>query len=137
MKKGDSHLFSSNLQFPLAFFFLKKVTVTFLWVYGKGIYYILPISLYLYPKKHYYLCMEITIPITLLISLATILVTVGGTWAITQRRIRDLETKVSRQDLKYEQIIIEINSLKVEIAKVQGSITAMNDKFDPVYSGQD
>ena len=80
--------------------------------------------------------MEITIPITLLISLATFLVTVGGTWAITQRRIRDRETKVSRQDLKYEQIIIEINSLKVEIAKVQGSITAMNEKFDLFIQGK-
>ena len=80
--------------------------------------------------------MEITIPVTLLISLATFLVTVGGTWAITQRRLRELETKVSQQDLKYDQIIIEINGLKVEIAKVQGSITAMNEKFDLIIQGK-
>jgi cell division protein FtsL len=94
--------------------------------------------------------MEITIPIALLISLATFLVTVGGTWFVTQRRIRDLESKVSAQDLKHDQIIVEINglkveinSLKVEIAKVQGSIAAlnekiasMNEKFDLVIQGK-
>ena len=80
--------------------------------------------------------MEITIPVTILISLATFLVTVGGTWFVTQRRIRELEDKVSKQDLKYDQIIIEINSLKVEIAKVQGSIAAMNEKFELLIQGR-
>jgi len=80
--------------------------------------------------------MEITIPVTLLISLATFLVTVGGTWFVTQRRVRELENKVSKQDLKYEQIIIEINGIKVEIAKVQGSIAAMNEKFDLFIQGK-
>jgi len=80
--------------------------------------------------------MEITIPVTLLISLVTILVTVGGTWAVTQRRVKELETKVSRQDLKYEQIIIEINGIKVEIAKVQGSIASLNEKFDLFIQGK-
>jgi cell division protein FtsL len=87
--------------------------------------------------------MEITIPVTLLISLATFLVTVGGTWFVTQKRIRDLERKVSHQDLKYEQIIleikqitVEINGLKIEIAKVQGSITAMNEKMDLLIHGK-
>ena len=80
--------------------------------------------------------MEITIPVTLLISLATFLVTVGGTWFVTQRRIRELETKVSKQDLKYDQIIIEINGLKIEIAKVQSSIAALNEKFDLIIQGK-
>ena len=80
--------------------------------------------------------MQITIPVTLLISLATFLITVGGTWFVTQRRIRDLETKVSMQDLKYDQIIVEINGIKVEIAKVQGSIAALNEKFDLVIQGK-
>jgi uncharacterized coiled-coil protein SlyX len=80
--------------------------------------------------------MEITIPVTLLISLATFLVTVGGTWFVTQRRLRDLENKVSRQDLKYDQIILEINGIKVEIAKVQGSIASLNEKMDIVIHGK-
>ena len=84
----------------------------------------------------YILNMEITIPVTILISLATFLVTVGGTWFVTQRRIRELEDKVAKQDLKYDQIIIEINSLKVEIAKVQGSIAAMNEKFELLIQGR-
>ena len=49
---------------------------------------------------------EVTIPAAILICLATFLVTVGGTWFVTQSRIRELENKVSRQDLKYEQIIL-------------------------------
>jgi cell division protein FtsL len=80
--------------------------------------------------------MEVTIPVALLISLATFLITVGGTWFVTQRRIRDLELKVSQQDLKYEQILIEINSIKVEIAKVQGSIIALDDKFALFIQGK-
>jgi len=87
--------------------------------------------------------MEVTLPVALLISLATFSITVGGTWFVTQRRIRDLETKVSMQDFKHDQIIveinglkIEINSLKVEIAKVQGSIAALNEKFDLVIQGK-
>ena len=80
--------------------------------------------------------MEITIPITLLISLATFAITVGGTWFVTQRRIRELETKVSRQDLKYDQIILEINGIKVEVAKVQGSIASLNEKMDLMIQGK-
>jgi len=97
---------------------------------------------------------EVTIPVALFISLATFLVTVSGTWFVTQRRIRDLETKVSSQDLKHDQIIVEINGLKVEInglkveiarvqgiiaaeiAKVQGTIAAMNEKLDMVIQGK-
>jgi len=93
-----------------------------------------PILLVYYIKEHN--SMQITIPVTLLISLATFLITVGGTWFVTQRRIRDLETKVSMQDLKYDQIIVEINGIKVEIAKVQGSIAALNEKFDLVIQGK-
>jgi uncharacterized coiled-coil protein SlyX len=87
--------------------------------------------------------MNITIPVTLLISLATFLITVGGTWFVTQRRLKDLEAKVSKQDLKYEQILIEISALKVqinevrvEIAKVQGSISALTEKMNLVIEGR-
>ena len=80
--------------------------------------------------------MEITIPITLLISLATFLVTVGGTWFVTLRRIRELESKVAKQDLKHDQIILEINGIKVEIAKIQVSITSMNEKLDLLIQGK-
>jgi cell division protein FtsL len=80
--------------------------------------------------------MEVTIPVTILISLATFLVTVGGTWFVTQRRLRDLEEKVSGQDLKYEQIILEINGIKVEIAKVQGSIVSLSEKIDLLIQGR-
>jgi cell division protein FtsL len=80
--------------------------------------------------------MEITIPITLLISLATFAITVGGTWFVTQRRIKDLEGKVSRQELTYDQIILEISGIKVEIAKVQGSITSLNDKIELMIQGK-
>jgi uncharacterized coiled-coil protein SlyX len=80
--------------------------------------------------------MEITIPVTLLISLATFLVTVGGVWFVTQRRIRDLEAIVSKQDLKYDQIILDISGIKVEIAKVQGSIAALNEKMDLLIQGR-
>ena len=80
--------------------------------------------------------MEITIPVTLLISIATFLVTVGGTWFVTLNRLRDLEKKVSHQDLKHEQIILEISGIKVEIAKVQGSIAAMNEKLDLIIQGK-
>ena len=87
-------------------------------------------------KRGIFIDMEITIPVTLLISLATFLVTVGGTWFVTQRRIRELETKVAKQDLKYDQIILEINGLKIEIAKVQSSIAALNEKFDLIIQGK-
>ena len=80
--------------------------------------------------------MEITIPITLLISLVTFLVTVGGTWFVTLRRVRDLESKVERQDLKYDQIILDINGVKIEIAKIQVSISAMNEKMDLLIKGK-
>jgi cell division protein FtsL len=81
--------------------------------------------------------MQITIPITLLISLATFAITVSGTWFVTQRRIKDLEAKVSRQDLKYDQIILEINGIKMEIAKVlQGDIAALNEKIELMIQGK-
>jgi uncharacterized coiled-coil protein SlyX len=80
--------------------------------------------------------MEITIPVTLLISLATFLITVGGTWFVTQRRLRDLESKVAKQDLKYDQILLDISGIKVEIAKVQGSIAALNEKMDLLIQGR-
>jgi uncharacterized coiled-coil protein SlyX len=80
--------------------------------------------------------MTITIPVTLLISLATLFLSVGGTWFVTQKRVKDLESKVSRQDLKYDQIILDISGIKVEISKVQGSITALNEKFDLIIQGK-
>jgi uncharacterized coiled-coil protein SlyX len=80
--------------------------------------------------------MEITIPVTLLISLATFLITVGGTWFVTQRRIKYLESKVAKQDLKYDQILIDISGIKVEIAKIQVSITALNEKLDLLIQGR-
>lgn len=87
--------------------------------------------------------MEITIPVTLLISLATLLITVCGTWILTQHRIKALEEKVSKQDLKYEQLIIEINGLKieinglkVEIAKVQTGISSLNEKLELIIQGK-
>ena len=78
----------------------------------------------------------VTIPVVLLISLATFLVTVGGVWFVTQRRVRDLEMKVSLQDSKSEQVIIEVNGIKVEIAKVQGSIASLSEKFDLFIHGK-
>ncbi|MDR0551438.1 MAG: hypothetical protein LBG72_05425 [Spirochaetaceae bacterium] len=80
--------------------------------------------------------MEITVPITLLISLATFLITAGGTWILTQHRIKALEDKVSKQDLKYEQLIIESDAVKVEIAKVQSSIASLNEKLDLIIQGR-
>ena len=96
----------------------------------------------------------IAIPITLLISLATFLITVGGVWFVTQKRVRDLEFRASGHDKKHEHIITEINSLKtevnaeinslrteindvkVEIARVQGSIMTLNEKFDLFIQGR-
>ncbi|MCL2193059.1 MAG: hypothetical protein FWB78_06665 [Treponema sp.] len=85
----------------------------------------------------------IAVPITLLISLATFLITVGGVWFVTQKRVRDLELKAVGHDKKHEQIITEINSLKteisdvkVEIARVQGSIMTLNEKFDLFIQGR-
>jgi uncharacterized coiled-coil protein SlyX len=80
--------------------------------------------------------MEITIPVTLLISLATFLITVGGTWFVTRRRLRDLESKIAKQDLKYDQIFIDISGIKIEIAKIQVSITALNEKMDLLIQGR-
>ena len=122
----------------------------------------------------------ITIPILLLMSLATALATAGGVWFVTQKRVRDLETRADKHDQKFDQIITaigdlrtdmnaglnglradmtseinslradmtseinslradmnaEINSLrteisdvKVEVARVQGSNMALNEKF--------
>jgi len=85
----------------------------------------------------------IAIPVTLLISIATFLITVGGVWFVTQKRMRDLELKAAGHDKKHEQIISEINGLKtgvndvkVEIAKVQGSIMSLNEKFDLFIQGR-
>jgi len=79
---------------------------------------------------------SIAIPTPLIISLATFFVTVGGVWYVTQKRVRDLETRVSRQDQKLEQIITEVNGVKVELARVQGSIMALNEKFDLFIQGR-
>jgi len=114
----------------------------------------------------------ITIPILLLMSLATALATAGGVWFVTQKRVRDLETRADRHDQKFDQIITaigdlrtdmhglrsdmtseinslrtdmnaEINSLrteisdvKVEVARVQGSNMALNEKFDLFLQGR-
>ena len=96
----------------------------------------------------------IVIPITLLISVATFLITVGGVWFVTQKRVRDLELKTLGHDKKFEQIITEIGGLKtemhdlktevnaeisdvkVEIAKMQGSVMALSEKFDLFIQGR-
>jgi len=89
----------------------------------------------------------IAIPITLLISVATFLITVGGVWFVTQKPVRDFELKSIGHDRKHEQIISEINSLrtdmnaeicdvKVEIAKMQGSIMTLSEKFDLFIQGR-
>ena len=96
----------------------------------------------------------IAIPITLLISVATSLITVGGVWFVTQKRLRDLELKTIGHDKKHEQIISEISSLrtevnaeigglkneindvKVEIARMQGSVMALSEKFDLFIQGR-
>jgi len=89
----------------------------------------------------------IVIPITLLISVATFLITVGGVWFVTQKRVRDLELKTLGHDKKFEQIITEISSLrtdmnaeisdvKVEIARMQGSVMVLSEKFDLFIQGR-
>jgi len=89
----------------------------------------------------------VAIPITLLISVATFLITVGGVWFVTQKRLRDLELKSIGHDKKHEQIISEISSLrtevnaeinevKVEIARMQGSVMALSEKFDLFIQGR-
>jgi len=96
----------------------------------------------------------IVIPITLLISVATFLITVGGVWFVTQKRVRDLELKTLGHDKKFEQIITEISGLKtemhdmktevnaeisdvkVEIAKMQGSVMVLSEKFDLFIQGR-
>ena len=78
----------------------------------------------------------IAIPITLLISVATFLITVGGVWFVTQKRVRDLELKTTGHDRKHEQILSEISDVKVEIARVQGSVMALNEKFDLFIQGR-
>ena len=98
-------------------------------------------------------------------SLATALATAGGVWFVTQKRVRDLEVRADRHDQKFDQIITaigdlradmnvglnglradmtaEVNSLraeisdvKVELAKVQGSNMALNEKFDLFLQGR-
>jgi len=59
-----------------------------------------------------------TIPITLLISLATFFITAGWVWFVTQKRVRDLEFKASGHDKKHEQIITEISGLKTELCAI-------------------
>jgi len=140
----------------------------------------------------------ITIPILLLMSLATALATAGGVWFVTQKRVRDLEVRADRHDQKFDQIIVaigdlradmtvglnglrtdmtaevnslradmtaglnglrtdmtaeinglraeinaeinslraEINDVKVEVARVQGSNMALNEKFDLFLQGR-
>jgi len=100
----------------------------------------------------------ITIPILLLMSLATALATAGGVWFVTQKRVRDLEVRADRHDQKFDQIIgaisdlrtdmtaemnslradmtAEINDVKVEVARVQGSNMALNEKFDLFLQGR-
>ena len=114
----------------------------------------------------------ITIPVLLLMSLATALATAGGVWFVTQKRVRDLEVRADRHDQKFDQIITaigglrtdmtaeisslrtemhglradmtaeinslraEINGVKVEVARVQGSNMALNEKFDLFLQGR-
>jgi len=107
----------------------------------------------------------ITIPILLLMSLATALATAGGVWFVTQKRVRDLEVRADRHDQKFDQVIAaigdlradmtaglnglradmtaeinslrtEINDVKVEVARVQGSNMALNEKFDLFLQGR-
>ena len=85
----------------------------------------------------------VAIPITVLISLITFFVTVGGVWFVAQKRLRDLELRASNQDKKHEQLIseiggvkVDINGIKVEIAKLQGSVTSLNEKFDLFIQGR-
>jgi len=69
----------------------------------------------------------IAIPITLLISLATFFITVGGVWFVTQKRVRDLEFKASGHDKKHERIITEMSSLKIEVnAEINNLKTEVN-----------
>jgi len=98
-------------------------------------------------------------------SLATAIATAGGVWFVTQKRVRDLEVRTDRHDQKFDQIITaigdlradmtaglnglrtdmdtkidglrtEINDVKVELAKVQGSNMALNEKFDLFLQGR-
>ena len=107
----------------------------------------------------------ITIPILLLMSIATALATAGGVWFVTQKRVRDLEVRADRHDQKFDRIIAaigdlrtdmhglradmyseinslradmtaEINEVKVEVARVQGSNTTLNEKFDLFLQGR-
>ena len=66
----------------------------------------------------------IVIPITLLISAATFLITVGGVWFVTQKRVRDLELKTLGHDKKFEQIITEISGLKTEMHDMKTEVNA-------------
>jgi len=69
----------------------------------------------------------IVIPITLLISAATFLITVGGVWFVTQKRVRDLELKTLGHDKKFEQIITEIGGLRADMnAEIGGLRADMN-----------
>jgi len=84
----------------------------------------------------------IAIPITLLISVATFLITVGGVWFVTQKRVRDLEVRADRHDQKFDQIIIAIGDLRTDMgaglnglrtditAGLNGLRTDMDTKID-------
>jgi len=91
-------------------------------------------------------------------SLSTALATAGGVWFVTQKRVRDLEVRTDKHDKKFDQIIsaigdlrtdmhaeinslradmtAEINDVKVEVARVQGSNMALNEKFDLFLQGR-
>jgi len=76
------------------------------------------------------------VPVALLISFASFFITVGGVWFVTHKRVRDLESRVSIWDEKLERIIGEINDVKVEIARMQGGITSLNEKLDMFIQGR-
>ena len=73
----------------------------------------------------YTLGMEtITIPILLLMSLATALATAGGVWFVTQKRVRDLEVRTDRHDQKFDQIIGAIGDLRTDMHGLRADVTA-------------
>ena len=48
-------------------------------------------------------------------SLATALATAGGVWFVTQKRVRDLETRADKHDQKFDQIITAIGDLRTDM----------------------
>jgi len=66
----------------------------------------------------------ITIPILLLMSLATALATAGGVWFVTQKRVRDLETRADRHDQKFDQIITAIGDLRTDMHGLRSDMTS-------------